>query len=509
MSHEHVNFRPSRDAIGRSSTSDLSFVASKDVLCICMQIGHDVLQDAIINGCKTVKAVSARTGAGTVCGGCVTTIATMTGERLWQTAVCAQVVERTPQVRSFRIETIGQQSALIAQPGQHVMLKVTIDSVVVCRPYTVTACANSNSSTTLITSLNASSLGSAVYEITVLRQAHGAMSNWLFDNMRANTVVSIAPPSGENRFLLTGVRPLVFLVGGIGITPALAFCRALSADQSMRPIHVEYSASTLADVVCGEELKYLASRMPTFTLSLRITSEKGRLSLADICTLANQCVNAEWFICGTQSFEHDIKAMLLAADVDADDIHVESFTARPDRVDAVRSSIGTASANLTAWLSPAQRAATSSFALLVIGGYLIQGIARVHWPALVALHASTTVNIFTGVLLAILFIFQGQLGWVRAKNEKSSFARVYGKHILLGPLPLVVLWLHSTTLGTALTFWLTLSLLASLATGAMIGMRPRSIGWESVRRCLLGAHIFLSCATCGLGIVHGLIAIWF
>ena len=509
MSYERINFQPTRDAIRRSNTSDLSFIVSQDVLCTCMQISRDCLQDAIDNGHKTLAALSEQTGAGTLCGGCVATIAAMTGEQLWQAAVCARVVERAPHVRSFCFRTTSVQRMPIARPGQYIMLKANIDGAEVCRPYTVTTCTNSNSNAALITSFSESAVDSAIYEITVLRQAHGAMSNWLFDTMRANTVVHIAPPSGESRFTLTGARPLVFLVGGIGVTPALAFCRALSADRSMRPIHVEYSASTLVDVVCGEELAYLATQLSMLTLSLRITRVQGRLLPADVRTLATQYAAAEWFICGTPSFERDIQAMLLAVDVDADDIHVESFAARLNWIDATRSHVGAVSANLTAWLSPAQRAVTSGLVLLVIGGYLIQAIAAVKWPALASLHASTAGNIFTGVLLAIGFTLQGQLAWVRVKSEKSSFARVYGKHILLGPLPLVALWLHSTALGTALTLWLTLCLLASLATGAMIGMRPRSIGWESARRWLLGAHIFLSCATCGLGIVHGLIAIWF
>jgi ferredoxin-NADP reductase len=491
MSYTQKNFHPPLDTFSRHNESKLSFASSKDAICICMQISRDALQDAITNGCNTVRALSAHTGAGTMCGGCVATMAVMTGEQMWQPAVCTQVVARTPQVKSFRFKTNGPQHALIAQPGQHVMLKATIAGVEVCRRYTVTA--------------HASVANNAVYEITVLRQAHGVMSNWLFNHMRLNKAIDIALPSGKSRFTITGKRPLVFLVGGIGVTPALAFCRAHLGAPSARPIHVDYSVSTDTEAVCAEELAYLSARLSTLTFSLRITSEQGRLKVEDIRRLATQYTDADWFICGTRSFEHDVRAMLIAAEISTNNVHAESFNAQPVLFSEVRES----TSNLTAWLSPAQRTMTGSLVLLAVTAFAIQAIAGLQWTALTALQSNTAIKIFSGLLLAVLFVVQGQLGLVRAGNDKSSTARAYGKHILLGPLPLAALWLHSTTLGTALTFWLTTCLLASLATGAVIGMRPRSSGWENTRKWILGGHIFLSCTTCSLGMIHGLIAVWF
>jgi ferredoxin-NADP reductase len=492
MSHIQKNFHPLLKTFSPDDEGALSLANSKDAICICMQISRYALQDAIENGCKTVTALSAHTGAGTVCGGCVATMAVMTGEQMWQPAVCTQVVTRTSQVRSFRLKTSGPQHALIARPSQHVMLKATIAGVEVHRPYTVTA--------------HASDGDTAIYEITVLRQARGAMSNWLFDHMRLNKAIDIALPSGESRFTITGKRPLIFLVGGIGVTPALAFCRAISgAHLDARPIHVDYSVSTSAEAVCAEELAYLTTRLSTLTFSLRVTSEQGRLKAEDIRSLVTQYADADWFICGTRSFEHDVRAMLIAAAVSAANVHVESFNAQPVLFSEVRDS----TSNLTAWLSPAQRAMTGSLVLLAVTGFAIQAIAGLQWTALAALQSNTTLKIFTGLLLAVLFAVQGQLGLVRARNDKLSTARAYGKHILLGPLPLAALWFHSTAIGTALTFWLTTCLLASLATGALIGMRPRTSTWENTRKWILGGHIFLSCATCGLGMIHGLIAVWF
>jgi NAD(P)H-nitrite reductase large subunit len=78
MSHTQTNFQPLLNTFSRDDEGEFSLENSKDAICICMQISRDALLGAIDNGCKTVKALSAQTGAGTVCGGGVATMAAKT-----------------------------------------------------------------------------------------------------------------------------------------------------------------------------------------------------------------------------------------------------------------------------------------------------------------------------------------------------------------------------------------------------------------------------------------------
>ena len=118
-------------------------------------------------------------------------------------------------------------------------------------------------------------------------------------------------------------------------------------------------------------------------------------------------------------------------------------------------------------------------------------------------------SIITGLGLVLLFVLEWKLGYVRLQDQKQDIARTYGIHIWLGPLIFSVLLLHSTQLGFALSFWLTVCFLASLVTGALLGINPRSKKWDKPRQYLLGSHITMSCIASGFAIAHGIMSVWY
>src|SRR6516165_7932287 len=176
---------------------------------------------------------SMRSGAGTTCGGCLPRLAELTAETLWQTVYCLEVIDRAPRVKSFRFEVPPYHGVGQPQPGQRLIVRATIGGVDVQRPYTLTSSVTER----------------RYYELTVQREPHGIMSNWLFDNMGPGSAVAILPPSGTCFFELHEPRPLVCLVGGIGITPALGICRSATASGARRRVHVDYSVSTRSEMV--------------------------------------------------------------------------------------------------------------------------------------------------------------------------------------------------------------------------------------------------------------------
>src|SRR5215471_13178705 len=104
---------------------------------------------------------------------------------------------------------------------------------------------------------------------------------------------------------------------------------------------------------------------------------------------------------------------------------------------------------------------------------------------------------------------QWRLAYLRLRNGAAKSARAYGLHIAVGPAVLGMMWLHSTHLGYALSMAVSVSFLASLATGAVLGAHPRSPHWETSRRLVLCAHIILSCAGSGFALLHGFSALWY
>ncbi len=64
---------PAIDAPARSPVDD-------QFVCQCMSVTRDDLLEAMCSGAATVKELSAQTGAGTVCGGCLPQLAELTAE---------------------------------------------------------------------------------------------------------------------------------------------------------------------------------------------------------------------------------------------------------------------------------------------------------------------------------------------------------------------------------------------------------------------------------------------
>jgi nitric-oxide synthase len=73
-------------------------LAEDPIICECMRVLRSTLMGAMNGGCHTVQELSARTGAGTVCGGCQPRLVQLTGEALWQTVNCLAVIDRGPRV---------------------------------------------------------------------------------------------------------------------------------------------------------------------------------------------------------------------------------------------------------------------------------------------------------------------------------------------------------------------------------------------------------------------------
>ena len=459
--------------------------ADDSVVCLCMGVEASTLVAAMEGGCRTAHALSARTGAGTVCGGCLPRLAELTAETLSQTVRCLEVIHRAPRIRSFRFEVPSSHHLGLIRPGQRLIVRAIIDGVVVQRPYTLTSAATERRH----------------YEITVQREPHGIMSNWLFDNLRPGSSVAIMPPSGTRLVDLREPRPLVCLVGGIGVTPALAICRSAAASGAGRRVHVDYSVSTRGEIVCAEEICELASRHPTITWHTRITAARGRFQATDLAQLATAFPDCDWLICGSRSFQADAERLLIAQGIAPRRVHSESFRAADGEMPAKPVA--------TALMSPLQRRVVGYGMLVVIAAFIAQALLGIKWPLLDRLQAVTAYSALTGIGLLGLLTLQWRLAYVRLRNRAANTAWAYGLHVAIGPAVLAMIWLHSTRLGYGLSMLVCLNILGSLATGALLGANPRSPRWEAVRGILLAGHLSLSCAGSGFAVTHGLISLWY
>lgn len=162
----------------------------------------------------------------------------------------------------------------------------------------------------------------STWRIGVLREESGrGGSRWIADRLRPGAVVRIAGP--RNHFTLPGHAPgagtpLVFIAGGIGITPILPL--AAKAHAAGRELTVHYSGHA-GRMPFLEELQ----RLHAGDLVLHVSEEGARLDV-DAVTAEAASRGAEIVVCGPARL-HD--AVARAAQGHGVNVHGERFEAEP------------------------------------------------------------------------------------------------------------------------------------------------------------------------------------
>lgn len=136
-----------------------------------------------------------------------------------------RVARKQPEsdvITSFYFEPVDGKPIMDFIPGQYITILLTVDGQPLRRTYSLSGGA-----------------GEGYYRISVKREPEGVASNYLHDQVEADSEVELLPPSGEFT-LAEGARPLVLLTAGVGITPALSMLDA--AAESGRKIHFIHCA---------------------------------------------------------------------------------------------------------------------------------------------------------------------------------------------------------------------------------------------------------------------------
>ncbi|MGW2938438.1 ferredoxin reductase [Streptomyces sp. NPDC001156] len=169
--------------------------------------------------------------------------------------------------------------------GQYVPVGVGIEGVLHWRTYSITTPPD----------------GSRRFAITVRAVPGGRVSRHLAHRVRPRESLRLGPVQGD--FVLPDPPPtrLLFLTGGIGITPVVAMLRALAGHTGRRPDTVLVHSSSDADrVVFGGELHAIAARESWFTLYEHHTRREGRLDRVRLGAVCPDWVERETWACGPE-----------------------------------------------------------------------------------------------------------------------------------------------------------------------------------------------------------------
>lgn len=218
----------------------------------------------------------------------------------------------TPEIRTFRL---ARPPDLAFRAGQFVMVRVTVGGSAMVRCYSITSAPET----------------SGYLEIAVRSQ--GVVSRHLHETVQPGTMLEVNGPGGAFVYP-EGDQPIVLLAGGIGITPLLGMLRHGLACEPSRPLALILSAKTVDHVPFLDELRLLERRHPRFRLAITLSAGSagepyfsGRIDRRTIERVAGDPRACVYMICGPLPMIDEMRRLLEALAVPAEQVHFEKFEA--------------------------------------------------------------------------------------------------------------------------------------------------------------------------------------
>jgi ferredoxin-NADP reductase len=147
--------------------------------------------------------------------------------------------------------------------------------------------------------------------------------------------VKIDGPGGSFTLLNNAARKIVFLAGGIGITPFLSMIRHASLNKLPHQLYLFYSNRRPEDAPFVTELQALTQKNPNFHFVPTMTEmekskdrwdgERGFISREMLAKHLPDLAESVFYVAGPPAMVAAMRQMLVAAQVDEDDIRTEEF----------------------------------------------------------------------------------------------------------------------------------------------------------------------------------------
>jgi nitric-oxide synthase len=281
---------------------------SSQMVCACTGTTGRALREAA-RQCQTLQELQRLSSAGTVCGGCLNRLPLFLNQPAEQ-RLCTRVVQQLANGSvAIRLLPIDAEPLPDWRVGQNLLVEALLEGRWVGRNYTLTGGDQNH------------------YSLGVKLEPGGVLSNWLA-TAEPNALVRIGAPQGNVLPKPDDERPLLYLVAGIGVTPALAGVRRL---HRQRQLTVGYSyrgeatAAYLKELRTAAQSNQIALHEHDSSLSGRLRPQTWLEKLAPL--LASPC---EVVVCGPPSFNDCWQERL--APMEGVEVRVESFAGNADGV---------------------------------------------------------------------------------------------------------------------------------------------------------------------------------
>lgn len=220
------------------------------------------------------------------------------------------VIEETADASSIVLEVPDEaRGQFDYKPGQFLTVAVPSD-----RTGTVARCY----------SLSSTPFETDLLKFTVKRTVEGYGSNWINDNLRPGSQLTVLPPSGIFTPASLDADLLLF-AGGSGITPVISIAKSALAKGSGTVILL-YANRDERSVIFAEELTELAQKHPDrFVVVHWLESVQGLPTTEHMLAFARHFTSYDAFVCGPGPFMQGVVSALKELDFPRERRHQEKF----------------------------------------------------------------------------------------------------------------------------------------------------------------------------------------
>lgn len=173
----------------------------------------------------------------------------------------ARIFQETPDVKTFRLALPegGDVLPFTFEPGQFLTVGVEAGGQELKRSY----------------SISSSPCCQGWCDITVKHARGGRVSGHLHGSVREGDLLNVIGPAGRFTFRGHEAPSVVFIAGGVGITPLMSSIRYLTDQSWGGEIFLVYACATREDIIFREELEHLSRRHPNLRVTVTLSKEES------------------------------------------------------------------------------------------------------------------------------------------------------------------------------------------------------------------------------------------
>jgi ferredoxin-NADP reductase len=241
----------------------------------------------------------------------------------WQTGVVIRIEQEASQTRRFWIQMPALES-FDFEPGQFVTLDLPIHEKLNkrIRSYSIASWPN----------------GTNVIELVIVLLEGGAGTNYLFNEIKVGSELTLRGPQGIFTLPETIDKDLFFICTGTGIAPFRSMGHhILNCNIAHRNIYLIFGCRQFGDCLYRQELTDLAEKLPSFHYLPTFSREKPEPAnplirtgyvhaiYEELCLVNGGLRPASFFLCGWKNMIDEAKQRIQGLGYDRKSIHQELY----------------------------------------------------------------------------------------------------------------------------------------------------------------------------------------